>query len=243
MSGIQEPGYTVSETARRGVRRGPLRRLAHHGLRISTITAVILLTVLLIGFVRFSERVSSLSQPVAELSADAIVVLTGGAQRIERALELLAAGTGERLLISGVNPATSQAELQRLTGTSKSVFDCCVDIGYDALDTIGNANETASWIRKNGYHRVVVVTNAYHLPRSLLELETASPEVTFIAWPIEKGEGSATGTADDREKVRTLVYEYIKYQAAKVRRLAEQDPSSGLRASAATTRAASVAGQ
>jgi uncharacterized SAM-binding protein YcdF (DUF218 family) len=34
------------------------------------------------------------------------------------------------------------------------------------------------------YERILVVTNNYHMPRSLLELSQASPDVMFLAYPV-----------------------------------------------------------
>lgn len=229
--------------ARRGLRRGPFRRVAHHGLRLVTILTIVAVTAVLIGFVRFTDAISAIAPPEKDRKADAIVVLTGGAHRIEFALELLNNGEGKRLLISGVNPATSESELRRLTGAAKATFDCCVDIGYEALDTIGNASETARWISKNGYSRVIVVTSAYHIPRSLLELETASPEAAFVAWPVKQDDPSAGNEDGNQDRVRTLFYEYIKYQVARLRSLSSRDPASGLRVVPTTAKASSIIDQ
>jgi uncharacterized SAM-binding protein YcdF (DUF218 family) len=90
------------------------------------------------------------------------VVLTGGYQRIEQAAGIARGAACRRsgCLISGVNPSTTSAALRRATGTKPATFDCCVDIGYEALDTIGNANETADWIRQNGLQRAFLLSPA-----------------------------------------------------------------------------------
>ncbi len=83
--------------------------------------------------------------PPEKPKADAVVVLTGGTQRIDQAVNLLETGTGQRLLISGVHPDTSAARIREMTRAPQSLFVCCVDLGYDAIDTVGNALETAKW--------------------------------------------------------------------------------------------------
>ena len=65
--------------------------------------------------------------------------------------------------------------MRRLLGLDKQLFNCCVDLGYEALDTVGNADETRTWARSNGYTRLIVVTSRYHMPRSLAELALAMP--------------------------------------------------------------------
>lgn len=194
-----------------------LRRIAHYGLKVLTLLIIGIFALGLIGFFRFTDRIATMAVPDDTTSVEAIVALTGGYQRIDQALELLEKGIGQRLLISGVNPATSGVELQRVTGANRRMFDCCVDMGYEALDTIGNANETAHWISEKGYRRVLVVTNNYHMPRSLLELAEASPDVTFLAYPVSHTDLRTQEWLGDPMALRTLVTEYFKYTFARLR--------------------------
>jgi uncharacterized SAM-binding protein YcdF (DUF218 family) len=71
-----------------------------------------------------------------------------------------------------------------MTRAPQSLFVCCVDLGYDAIDTVGNALETAKWVRAHNYRRVLVVTSNYHMPRSLLELHRIDPETQYVGYPI-----------------------------------------------------------
>jgi uncharacterized SAM-binding protein YcdF (DUF218 family) len=209
-----------------------LRRLGHYGLRVFTIGTIVGLTLVVIGFFRFTDDIADLKTPGVSTDVDAIVVLTGGYQRIEQAVALLEDGIGERLLISGVNPSTTSAALRRATGTKPATFDCCVDIGYEALDTIGNANETADWIRQNTYARILVVTSNYHMPRSLMELSQASPEVSFVAYPVTHADLKNEAWLADPVALRTLFTEYAKYSLARLRNWSGAKAASGLRADA-----------
>ncbi len=107
---------------------------------------------------------------------DGIVALTGGAQRIGDAIDLLAAGYGRRLLITGVNERTSREEIARLNPTQRQLIACCVDLDYRARNTIGNAIETRRWMRTHHFSTVAVVTSNYHMPRTLVELDHALQE-------------------------------------------------------------------
>src|SRR5215217_8757267 len=109
--------------------------------------------------------------------ADAIVALTGGAQRIGDAIDLLAKGYGRRLLITGVNEKTSRDEIARFNPGQRRLFECCVDLDYRARNTIGNAIETRRWVRENGFQSLIIVTSNYHMPRTLVELDHALPGV------------------------------------------------------------------
>jgi len=132
-----------------------------------------------------------------------IVALTGGGgARIGEALTLLESGSGQRLLVSGVFQDTTPADLRAFGPDGMSRFDCCVDIGREARDTVGNAAETAEWARANGYSSVTVVTHGFHMPRALLELRQAAPEIEFRPWPV--GGAFARGP-------RRATVEYVKF--------------------------------
>lgn len=208
-------------------RRSRLRRL----LRRLGVVVVVGLGLLFAGFLRFADSVVSL-QPPGTPKADAIVVLTGGYQRVDQALALLEQGAGQRLLISGAHPATSARLLSRLTKNSPELFACCVDMGYRAIDTIGNAAETALWISDHKYRSVLVVTNNYHMPRSLLELRRVDPQTDFIAYPVVTGDLKVKNWFADPDALRTLLSEYMKVCAAMVRDFFGIDAGNGLRAEA-----------
>lgn len=116
---------------------------------------------------------------------DGIVVLTGGALRLDEAAILLADGRARRLLISGVSIDSKPEDIRgRLPALGDDLFRCCVDLGYQARNTIGNAGETAAWARANGMKSLRVVTAAYHMPRTLVELRRVLPEVEVVPHPV-----------------------------------------------------------
>ncbi len=104
-----------------------------------------------------------------------IVALTGGRNRIAKAVELLRSGYGERLLISGVTPGITLNEIE---AREDIILDegMQIDLGHEATDTVGNAMEVKAWADNNGYDKLNVVTSFYHIPRSRLELMRAMPE-------------------------------------------------------------------
>jgi uncharacterized SAM-binding protein YcdF (DUF218 family) len=205
-------------------RRGPLRRTA----RYLILAAVVIAAIVFAGFLRFADAVATMKPPT-DIKADAIIVLTGGYQRIDQAVELLRSGAGTRLLISGANPSTSRAQIRKMTQSSSDLFSCCVDVGYDAIDTIGNANEAARWIGDHDYSNVLVVTNNYHMHRSLYELRRASPKTEFIAYPVVSSDLTRKNWFADPDVLRTLLYEYAKYVGAAARDIAGMGKSNGLR--------------
>ncbi len=135
------------------------------------------------GFVTFVYRLPEQVQAPGR-GTDAIVVLTGGSQRLETGLELLAKGWSERLFISGVYRGIDAAELIRVARQEPGQLECCIFIDYNADDTIGNARETARWIARHRIRSIRLVTSSYHMPRSLLEFEAVLPDTTILAHPV-----------------------------------------------------------
>ncbi len=145
-------------------------------------TAFVLIVAFLVGFFVFIQYINS-SHKQKMPSADGIVVLTGGPERIEQAVKLLSQGKGKRLLISGVHPSTSRKDLSRLVPRHKVMFKCCIDID-NARDTIGNATLTKDWVLQRGFGSIIVVTASYHMPRSMVELRRTMPSVELIPFPV-----------------------------------------------------------
>jgi uncharacterized SAM-binding protein YcdF (DUF218 family) len=163
----------------------------------------------IIGLVAF---VFTLPQPPPSVTpkADGIVALTGEGGRLSPAVTLLEAGNGKRLLITGVNKLTSKTSLKGLLHGGNA-FECCADLGFSALDTRGNAEEAARWVRDNGFKSLLVVTTDYHMPRSLVEFAAQMPGVKLIPYPI------ADASLLSPQNARRLNGEYIKYLASVVR--------------------------
>jgi uncharacterized SAM-binding protein YcdF (DUF218 family) len=147
-------------------------------------------------------------------AADGIVVLTGGASRVVDAVELLASKRGKRLLISGVNPSTTAGELTRVNPEFERLFECCIDLGHEATNTIGNAVETGRWAREQNFRSLIVVTSGWHMPRALIEIENELPEVRLIPYPVVSERMREEPWWSDGPTVRLLLIEYVKYLAS-----------------------------
>lgn len=137
----------------------------------------------------------------ASLRTDAIVVLTGGPGRVERALRLLQERRGRRLLVSGADRRVRPAELAAAYKVPPALVACCVDLGQDAVDTRSNADEAADWARARGYRSLRLVTTDWHVARARFELSRAlGPDIAVVADPV-RSEPSLYG----------LFGEYSKY--------------------------------
>lgn len=152
----------------------------------------------ILGFALFA---AVLPQPAADTRTDAIVVLTGGAARIERGLALLEAGKARRLLISGVDRTVRPRELALRYDTPLRLFGCCVDLGREAVDTRSNAEEVADWLERRRYRSVRLVTSDWHMRRASFEISRALPGEIMLVKDAVKSEPGFTA----------LLKEYNKY--------------------------------
>jgi uncharacterized SAM-binding protein YcdF (DUF218 family) len=134
---------------------------------IARISAFLLL-LYAIGFVAFAFTLGRPAPATAE-PTDAAVVLTGGSGRIEHAIDVLGQGKAKRLLIAGVDPAVTKADLARRIPGSSRLFQCCVDLGSESVDTRSNAEEANRWLSKHRFHSLRLITSDWHMRRARYE--------------------------------------------------------------------------
>jgi uncharacterized SAM-binding protein YcdF (DUF218 family) len=152
-------------------------------LRRLGLAAAVLFVAYLGGLVWFAGGISATVEDAAT-STDAIVVLTGGSQRVQAGLQLLAAGKAKKLFVSGVYHGTDVAALLHVQRQTPDAVQCCIVLGHSADNTYGNAAETATWMRQEGFRSLRLVTANYHMRRALLEFTRAMPEVQIVPHPV-----------------------------------------------------------
>jgi uncharacterized SAM-binding protein YcdF (DUF218 family) len=204
------PGTTARESTTRPAAPAPRR----WGRRLLLGVAAVVAT-LGGGFLWFVNGIQ-VSENAPARNADGIVALTGGPFRINDALELLAAGRGQRLLITGVNPVTRPGEISRLMPEHRHWFTCCVDIDH-SVNTIGNAVETGRWVKARGFRSVIVVTANYHIPRAMVEIAHELPGVDLVPYPVLSEKVRVESWWENPETTRLLLLEYGKFILAKIR--------------------------
>lgn len=176
------------------------------------------LAALLLGFTNFAAAVHGLKAPDPPPKAQAIVALTGGSlERLRTGVRLLEGGYGQRLLITGVNPAATDKDIALALAVDAQRFDCCVDLGRSASDTIGNAAETAAWAHAHEFRDIILVTEDYHMARSLIELRLALPQAHFTAYPVASRLGQPEVWQGDPRLAARLGAEYLKLLAIQAR--------------------------
>lgn len=134
------------------------------------------------------------------VKSDGVVVLTGGVGRFQRGLKAVESGAARRMLISGVGRTTTRRQLaaaykirvRRLRTT---------DLGYEAIDTRSNAEETARWVAANNFTSIRLVTSAGHMRRARLELARVLPP----------GIAVLPDAVPSEPKAPSLAFEYSKW--------------------------------
>lgn len=167
----------------------------------------------------FLQKIPTAAPATAGQPADAIVILTGGRDRVEAGLKLAATGVAPRVLISGVGRSVTLAKLlsaHASTATTDALAAHAVELslGYEADSTVSNAIETRDYARAHHVSRLILVTAHYHMPRSLLEFHRAMPEITLIAYPIVPTDFVRGAWWRDEATRQLLLAEFTKYLAA-----------------------------
>ncbi len=138
---------------------------------------VLLLIVYLLGYALFAVL---LPLPAGFERTDAIVVLTGRRERLDRGFDLLRRGVAQRMLISGVDPSVRAREIAPAYHVEPRLIACCVDIDQRSFDTRSNADEVKLWMERRGYHSMRLVTDDVHMPRARNEIASRLGEATTI---------------------------------------------------------------
>ena len=137
-----------------------------------------------VGFIVFTASVYYMEQPQDTVHADGAIVLTGGTNRVSKGLDLLADQRITSLLVSGVHKDVEIRDIMALWGNKKKVPPCCIILGREAGNTIGNAAEAKKWIEHEGLKEVFIITANYHMPRALLEFNHVLPNIKIIPFPV-----------------------------------------------------------
>lgn len=159
-----------------------------------------------LGFLWFAV---ALPGPAGAVRTDAVIVPTGGAGRIERGLEVLRERQARALLVTGVDPEVKPAEFAAEFDVPMALMDCCVSLGFAAVDTRSNATETARWVERRKIRSLRLVTTDWHMRRAAGELARTLPEGVEVV----------QDAVPSRPSLRSLVLEYHKLLASAAARV------------------------
>lgn len=167
------------------------------------------------GLILFTRIIPSVPLDL-RTTTDGIVIFTGGKTRLEVALDLFQQNKGKYLLVSGVNPdSTLPQRIEKLSLSSR------ITLGFDALNTAGNAQETAIWAHTHHIKTIRLITSNYHMPRSLFELKSVLPDVEIIPHPVVRDSFLNPRWWFDSETLYLVIQEYNKFLFALIRHFFE----------------------
>ncbi|MAW90011.1 MAG: hypothetical protein CL575_12345 [Altererythrobacter sp.] len=155
------------------------------------------------GFLAFAV---TLPQPAAKVETDAVIVLTGGPGRIARGLEVIDGGLAEKMFVSGVDPEVKPNEFAAQFEVPRRVMDCCVTLGFLAVDTRSNAGEVAQWMKEKEFGSARLVTTDWHMARAYSEVTETLPDSISIV----------KDAVPSHPQLSTLFLEYNKLLASVV---------------------------
>jgi uncharacterized SAM-binding protein YcdF (DUF218 family) len=174
----------------------------------------------LMGLIWFITQMPTPHQLQVTYPTDAIVVLTGGQGRTEKGITLLRDGKAKWLLVSGVHQATDKTEIfsdfRRRNPNDYARIQSRITLGKRALDTHGNALETADWVHRNKFKTLRLVTASYHMPRSLTEFTRELPHITIIPTPVYTDHFVFGDWWQDKDSTKLVISEYHKTIASLV---------------------------
>jgi uncharacterized SAM-binding protein YcdF (DUF218 family) len=165
------------------------------------------------GLLAFAGRVERSTPPPPPPVVDGVVALTGAGsnERIAAAMRLLEDDKARRMLVSGVNREASREDIRAVGKAARRLYDCCVDLGFTAATTLGNAQETAEWARAMRFDSLIVVTADYHMPRAMLELGATMPQARLVPYPVKTSALEAGRWWRTGRGARLMIIEYSKY--------------------------------
>ncbi len=166
-----------------------------------------------LGLVVFVGDVARM-RPNMTILTDAIVVLTGGTNRLTAGRDLLIDKRAKKLFVSGVGGGSGIADIFALAPLPADLAGCCVELGHQAANTLGNATEAGDWMRRNGYTTLRLVTAHYHMRRAVTEFERANPDMFVVAHPVAPERVQVDGWWRRARTARLLVTEYNKLLVA-----------------------------
>lgn len=169
------------------------------------------------SFVQSIVLIEETSAQTQSIKTDAIVVLTGGSERVETGMKLLTSGSGKKLLISGVHKKLGLNHIPGLTDYPEDLGQCCILLGYEADSTEGNAKETRNWIAAEGYTSLRLVTSNYHMPRSLLLFQDSMPKITIVPHPVSPQTLRIQNLSHRPGTFSFLAVEHLKYLVVKMK--------------------------
>jgi uncharacterized SAM-binding protein YcdF (DUF218 family) len=187
------------------------------GRRTRRIGYAVLLVVLIwgAGLTWFAGQIPR-AAGVALVPTDAAVVLTGGSGRLDVGIDLLEQGWAGTLFVSGVYERVDVHTLLDLFRRQDPQLACCIELGYAAGNTRGNAIETVDWARRKGVSSITLVTSNYHIPRANYEFGRYLSGISIQLHPVLPDRYDIENWWRDIATFKLVAWEYSKFLLAHV---------------------------
>ncbi len=132
--------------------------------------------------VRETNRIQSIAMNVwtEDQAADCAVVLTGGPNRLNEGLDLLAQGRVKKLIVAGVNPGSRFEEIFPKAYYYGSISKEDIILERRSQTTFGNAEQSLSIVEALNCRDILLVTSYVHMYRSLRTFKASYPREIHI---------------------------------------------------------------
>jgi uncharacterized SAM-binding protein YcdF (DUF218 family) len=172
------------------------------------------------GFTLFQDFVDGLARPAPPLPArvDVIVVLSGGAGRLDEGVRLLRDGRAPMLFLVGFQgPAVAQ-RLENDPEAATLAREDRIQFEPRSESTLDDARLTRRVVERRLARSVLLITSVYHVPRATLAFRAVLPaDVELHVRPVRSGKFRADSWFEDAGSRRVVFNEFIKYLAYRIR--------------------------
>lgn len=196
----------------------PLAVLSVHKVMLFRTIGLFIITFVmwLGGLVWFIDDMPQ-GSPAPQTKTKAIVVLTGGNNRISEGLRLLSQKKSPTLMISGVQKGTPLQAVIKASGYQGAVNHRRIALDYNSTTTVENARNVAKWCRQKKISSIRLVTANYHMKRTLIEFNHSLKNVKIIPHAVNPLDSSRNSWCKDYKVFCLYMNEYHKYLGALIR--------------------------
>ena len=170
--------------------------------------AILFCIILILYFISFFNFIFNIDQEFTiKKNVNNIVVLTGNTGRLVLGLDIMSNNIKSRMLITGVAKVVKYPEIIK----NRNIKRDRIDLGYKAQTTLGNAIETASWIKEYDIKDIILVTDNWHMQRALLLFNITMPNIEISPYPIESMNFKMKDFLQFDKKNFFIYKEHVKY--------------------------------
>ena len=170
--------------------------------------AILFCIIIALYFISFIHFIGNIDKEFTiKKNINNIVVLTGNTGRLVFGLDLMSNNSKSRMLITGVAKGVKYSEIIK----NRDVKRDRIDLGYKAQTTLGNAIETSLWIKEYDIRDIILVTDNWHMQRTLLLFNITMPNIEVSPYPIESMNFTMEDFFQFEKKTFFIYKEHLKY--------------------------------